>query len=281
VTVTDGTTGCANNGSGTVTVNPLPAITLGASPILAYYGSTNANLPYTATSGSPDGYSIAYDSTAQAAGFTNVALTSLPASPITLTVPIATGTDTYTGTLTLNNSSTGCSSTNYAFAVTVNPLPLVLTGTRAYDGTATAAFGILSVVNAVGSDDVCLASGGAILAGMSIGPEAITLPGSLALGGLTAGNYTLTGVSGIVTITNPYIPLSITSSSLDITGTNFVVCWYSVPGIVYNVLTNTSLAPPQSWAVAGGPITATNTNTCFTLPGGILGNTNVNVMIQQ
>jgi hypothetical protein len=361
VTVTDGTTGCANSGSGTVTVNPLPTITLGASPILTYYGSTNANLPYTATSGSPDGYSITYGSTAQAAGFANVALTSLPASPISLAVPIAAGTDTYSGTLTLNKSSTGCSSTNYAFAVTVtplpvtltgsrlydgtaianssiltivtnydgtnltlsgsatlagtaaglqnisgfsgltlggtaatnytltgasgsvtvNPLPLILTGTRAYDGTATAAFGILSVVNAVGSDDVYLASGSAILAGASIGPDAITSPGSLALGGLTAGNYTLTGVSGTVTITNPYIPFSITSSSLDITGTNFVVCWHSVPGIVYNVLTNTSVNTPQSWAVAGGPITATNTNTCFTLPGGILGNTNVNVVIQQ
>jgi hypothetical protein len=84
-----------------------------------------------------------------------------------------------------------------------------------------------------------------------------------------------------VTVTNPYAPFLITSSSLDNTGTNFVVCWQSVPGVVYNVLTNTSLAPSQSWAVAGGPITATNTNTCFTLPGGILRNTNVNVVIQQ
>jgi len=119
VTVTDGTTGCANSGSGTVTVNSLPTITLGASPVLTYYSSTNANLPYTATSGSPDGYSITYDSIAQAAGFSNVALTSLPASPITLTVPIAAGTNAYNGTLTVNYSSTGCNSTNYAFTVTV------------------------------------------------------------------------------------------------------------------------------------------------------------------
>jgi hypothetical protein len=125
VTVTDGTTGCANNGSGTVTVNPLPTITLGASPII-YYGATNANLPYTATSGSPDGYSITYDANAQAAGFANVALTSLPASPIPLAVPVAAGTSTYNGVLTLNNSSTGCGSTNYAFTVTVSPLPITL-----------------------------------------------------------------------------------------------------------------------------------------------------------
>ncbi len=119
VTVTDGSTGCTNSGSGTVTVNPLPTITLGASPVLAYYSSTNASLPYSATTGSPDGYSIAYDSTAQAAGFSNVALTSLPASPITLTIPIAAGTNAYNGTLTVNYSVTGCTSTNYAFTVTI------------------------------------------------------------------------------------------------------------------------------------------------------------------
>jgi alpha-L-arabinofuranosidase len=344
-----------------ITLNPLPTITLGNGSISAPYGSTNANLSYTATPGGPDGYNITYSSTAQAAGFTNVALTPLPASPIKIAVPSAAGTNTYNGTLTLNNSSTGCSSTNYAFAVVVVPLavtltgtrpydgtaianssiltivtnydstnltlsgsatlartaaglqsisnfsglslggnaatnytltgasgfvmitalPLILTGTRAYDGTATAAAGILSVVNAVGSDDVSLATGSAVLASASVGPEVITSPGSLTLGGLAAGNYTLTGVSGIVTITNPFIPFSISSSSLDIAGTNFVVCWHSVPGAVYNVLTNTSLGPPQSWAVAGGPITATNTTTCFTMPGRIVGNTSVYVVIQQ
>jgi autotransporter-associated beta strand protein len=119
VTVASGTTGCANTGSGTVTVNPLPTITLGASPVLAYYSSTNASLPYTATSGTPDGYSISYDPTAQAAGFSNVALTALPASPIILMVPIAAGTNVYNGMLTVNHSSTGCTSTNYAFTVTV------------------------------------------------------------------------------------------------------------------------------------------------------------------
>jgi hypothetical protein len=281
VTVTDGTTGCANSGSGTVTVDPLPTINLGSNAVLILHGSTTASLAYTSTSGSPNEYSITYDSTAQAAGFNNVALTSLTASPLPLTVPSAAGASTYHGTLTVNTSSTGCSSTNYAFTVTVNPLPVVLTGTRPYDGTATAAFGILSVANVVGSDNVDLASGSAVLAGSSVGSEAITSTGSLTLGGLAVGDYTLAGASGTVTITNPSLPFSITSSSVDASGTNFVVCWQSVPGVVYNVLTNTMLAPPQSWAVAGGPITATNTTTCFTLPGGMLANTNVYVVIKQ
>jgi hypothetical protein len=95
-----------------VTVNPLPTITLGRSPILSCfcYSSTSADLPYTTTTGSPDGYSITYDSTAQAAGFVNVALTPLPASPILLAVPLTAATNVYKGTLTVNNSPTGCSS---------------------------------------------------------------------------------------------------------------------------------------------------------------------------
>jgi len=264
-----------------VTINALPTITLGASPSLIYYSSTSANLPYTATSGSPNEYSITYGSPARTAGFANVGLTALPASPIPLTVPITAGVNTYGGTLTVNNSSTGCGSSNYPFTVTVNPLPVVLTGTRAYDGTATAAAGISSVANAVAGDNVYPASGSATLAGASVGTETISSAGTLLLGGTSAGNYTLTGFSGSVTVTNPFVPFTITSSSLDATGTNFVVCWQSVPGVSYNVLTNTSLAAPQAWSVAGGPIMATNTNTCFTLPGGITGNTNVNVVIQQ
>ena len=82
-------------------------------------------------------------------------------------------------------------------------------------------------------------------------------------------------------ITNLNTPFAITSSYLDETGTNFVVCWQSVPGVTYNVLTSTSLAGPQPWSAAGNPIMATNTTTCFTLPGGILVSSQAFVMIQQ
>jgi subtilase family serine protease len=100
---------------------------------------------------------------------------------------------------------------------------------------------------------------------------------------LCTGLGTMNGTNLInaLAFSSPPAPFLITSCSLDSTGTNLVVCWQSVPGGVYNVLTNTSLAPPQSWAVTGGPISATGTNTCFTLPGGIVGNTNVFVLIQE
>jgi hypothetical protein len=54
-----------------------------------------------------------------------------------------------------------------------------------------------------------------------------------------------------------------------------------VPGVVYNVLTNNSLTAPSSWAAASSPITATNTITCFTLPGGIVGKPRAFVVIKQ
>ena len=74
---------------------------------------------------------------------------------------------------------------------------------------------------------------------------------------------------------------NITSASLDATGTNFVVCWESVPGLDYTVMTNLNLASPQSWVPVGSPITASNTTTCFTLPGGTMGKSHVFVMIKQ
>jgi hypothetical protein len=85
------------------------------------------------------------------------------------------------------------------------------------------------------------------------------------------------------TWTNPNTdtPFAITSTAVDATGTNLVVCWESVPGVFYSVLTNASLISPQSWAIAGTPIMATNMTTCFTLPGGIGGNTNSFVMIKR
>jgi hypothetical protein len=81
------------------------------------------------------------------------------------------------------------------------PLPVILNGTRVYDGTTIAAYGILSVANIVGSDNVTVSAGSAGLASATVGLNAITSNNSLALGGLNAANYTLSGLSGAVVIT--------------------------------------------------------------------------------
>ncbi|HUA64907.1 MAG TPA: LamG-like jellyroll fold domain-containing protein [Alphaproteobacteria bacterium] len=116
-------------------------------------------------------------------------------SPYTITPSAATG-----GTFTAGNYSI----TYDPGSLTVNPLPVALTGTRPYDGTATADFSVLSITNLVGTDVVTLVSGNVTLASSAPGTEPITSAAGLTLGGAQAGNYTTTGATGAVTVTvNP------------------------------------------------------------------------------
>ena len=141
----------------------------------------------------------------------------------TVTISASGGTATTDGTNTYSltpSAATGGTFTqgNYSITynagtLTVNPLTASLTGSRAYDGTTNAAAAILSVANTVGSDNVTVASGTGDLAGAGIGTQAITSLGTLALGGIQASNYTLTGASGSVTITQANIAVTVSSSS--------------------------------------------------------------------
>jgi predicted CxxxxCH...CXXCH cytochrome family protein len=108
----------------TVTVAGNPTITLGAFPTVCQ-GTTTANLPYSATTDSPDQYSIDYDAAAEAQGFVDVTLAALPASPIVLVVPGGAAAGVYSGDLTVKNSGTGLTSVAYPITVTVNADPTV------------------------------------------------------------------------------------------------------------------------------------------------------------
>src|SRR6185436_7118178 len=87
-------------------------------------GSTSAMLAYSATTGSPDKYNIDFDAAAEAAGFVDVSLATLTASPIVITVPGAAPAATYNAILTVKNAN-GCFSTNSAISVVTNPQPTV------------------------------------------------------------------------------------------------------------------------------------------------------------
>jgi len=277
----DSNYGASTAGPWSQTVSPVP-LTVTASSITTTYGTFPAALkPIVGTTN--------YNSTAFAAsGLQNGETIGTVLLVISGSAPVGTPNEPVGSyTLTISNATGGTfNAANYSITyntgtLTVNPLPVVLTGTRLYDGTATASYSILTVSNVVGSDNVIVASGSATLASASAGTNAIVSFGTLVLGGTAAGNYALTSATGSVTITQP-ATFSITSSSLDNTGTNFVVCWQSVPNAVYYVLTNTSLtAPRASWPTNGSPITATSTNTCFTLPGGIAGHPSVFVLIKH
>lgn len=99
-----------------------PTISLGSNPSVCF-GTTSANLSYSATTNNPNQYNINYDAAAEAQGFVDVVNASLPATPVVLTVPDAAVADTYNATLTVTNSTTGCVSAVQNITVTVSPAP--------------------------------------------------------------------------------------------------------------------------------------------------------------
>ncbi|MFN5795471.1 MAG: beta strand repeat-containing protein, partial [Bacteroidota bacterium] len=108
-----------------------PTITLSSSPAVPA-NAASASIPYTATTLSPITYSITWDAASLAAGFTNVIDATLPASPITVTLP---GTTTpgaiYAGTLTVKNA---CGTASVAYPISVNILNPILGTTQTAQG---------------------------------------------------------------------------------------------------------------------------------------------------
>jgi hypothetical protein len=169
---------------------------------------TAATLTYTAT---PAGMTYGTAVPALSGSVSGFVGTDTQGSATTGTLTFTTMATSFSGagSYAINGSGLTANNGNYTFvqaagnatALTISALPVNLTGTRVYDGTTAVAAGILSVGNKVGSDSVTMASGSGTLAGVAVGPEAITSFGTLTLGGASAGNYTLSGASGSVNIT--------------------------------------------------------------------------------
>ena len=149
--------------------------------------------------------------------------------------------------------------------LTVNPLVAVLAGTRAYDGTTNAPGANLTVTNAANSDTVTLGGTGG-LASAFVGTNAITSFGSLSLSGGAGTNYTLTGATGFMIITNTPLTITANNASKTYDGTGYS----GGNGVTYagfvNGETNTALTGSLSYGgLAQG---ATNAGTYNITPGG-------------
>jgi hypothetical protein len=84
-TVTDGVTGCVNSSTSAITVNALPTITTTGTVSAKCFSTTaqTTTLPYSATSGTLNNYSIDWDATANAAGLSDQGSTSIALSSST------------------------------------------------------------------------------------------------------------------------------------------------------------------------------------------------------
>ena len=128
LSVRNSVTGCVSGNSNiSVTIIANPTITLGANPSVCI-GATTAGLTYSATTGTPNQYSIDFNAAAEGQGFVDVTNTALPASPIGITIPGAAVAGTYNGTLTVRNAVTGCVSASLPISVTINPTPSITLG---------------------------------------------------------------------------------------------------------------------------------------------------------
>ena len=113
---------------------------------------------------------------------------------------VGTGKPVSTSGYTLGGANaTNYSLTQPALSANIMVRPVTLSGSRVYDGTTAAAAAILTIGNNVDGANLTL-TGSGTLASRNVGSQAIAA-GTLVLGGSAAGNYTLTGLSGSVTIT--------------------------------------------------------------------------------
>ena len=110
----------------TVTVNPIPTITSSATAASRCYNTSaqTSTLSYSASTGSPTTYNIVWNAAALAAGLVNTGNVTLPATPITFSIPAGVAAGTYTGTLRVTNAG-GCSSTGNSFTVTITAAPSI------------------------------------------------------------------------------------------------------------------------------------------------------------
>jgi hypothetical protein len=169
-----------NTAMGTIT--PL-AVTLTGTRL--YDGGTDGNAPILSVSDLIPG-----DSVTVATGTSTIASKNVGNEPIT-----------DFGTLTLGNNPNG----NYTLVgatgvVTVTPLPITVTGTRVYNGTPGVDGSILTVTDKIPGDNLGV-TGTGTAGSPHVGTQTITDPGTLALTGGDAGNYTVTGGGGTVVIT--------------------------------------------------------------------------------
>ncbi|MBL0736422.1 T9SS sorting signal type C domain-containing protein [Flavobacterium sp. GN10] len=276
--------GCVSTASDfTVTVNPLPTITLGATTAVCTSSiAQSTTLPYTATTNSPTNYSIAWN-TSPTNTFAPVSNAALPASPITIPIPANTAAGTYTGTLTVSNAN-GCVSTASNFTVTVNPLPTITLGattavctnsiaqstTLPYTAVANSPTNYSITWNASPTNTFLPVSNAALPAS----PITIPIPANTAAGTYT-GTLTVTNANGCISTANNFT-ITVNSVPTITTSGNLIPVCQSISSqttsLPYSATTGSPISYSVDWATLNDQAT---TNFSFDSGGGNIDNINV------
>ncbi|MDR3704897.1 MAG: DUF1573 domain-containing protein [Paludibacteraceae bacterium] len=228
----------------TFTVNTIPTITLGSMPSVIS-GTTSANLTYSATTGSPNQYSIVWNTAATTAGFSNVTNTTLSSSPIVLAVPSGATAGTYTGTLTVTNSTTGCVSTSYTITVSVSSNAVT---TSAITGSPFCAGGVVSVgFTSTGT----FTSGNVYTAQLSDASGSFSSPTAIGTLTSTANSGTISGTIPAGTTTGTGYRIRVIASTPATTGTD------NGTNLTVNTITTITTQPSSASATVGGAVTLT------------------------
>ncbi|WP_433834369.1 T9SS sorting signal type C domain-containing protein [Flavobacterium anhuiense] len=110
----------------TISVNALPAITLGSAAAVCTSTSVQStSLNYTGVTNAPTTYSIVWNAS-PTNNFVPVTDANLPAGSIPISIPANTAVGTYTGTLIVKNAN-GCISVGNNFTIAINSAPTITT----------------------------------------------------------------------------------------------------------------------------------------------------------
>ncbi len=128
----------------TVIVNPIPTITLGSVADICN-SATSFSLPISATTNSPNQYSISVGSPALS-NFLTINNATMGSSPIDVTIPANATPNTYQFIVSVKNSSTTCISPDQIFTIKINDTPVTPTVTNAINYCQNASTTILSAI---------------------------------------------------------------------------------------------------------------------------------------
>ncbi|MEP4831561.1 MAG: Ig-like domain-containing protein, partial [Cyclobacteriaceae bacterium] len=181
ITLTNSSTGCVSSSATfTVTVNTIPTISLGSDPEYCE-GETTGGISYSATTGSPDLYSIDFAD----ASFTDIANQAITATPLAFAIPGATTDGTYAATLTVSNATTGCVSAVNNFNVIVKNTPAITSAST----NPTTCNGVDGSITLSGLNDAVTYTVSYNRDGSPVSTSATPSSGDIVLSGLSEGAY--------------------------------------------------------------------------------------------